>query len=125
LLLDNYRVPVALALNYDCIAGRVSDARSTAIELCATKNDAGPLCLSRLSRLTLSRHGTIPLFLGSGEVIQLPLSDGFILVSGIAPIRAHQARNFNNRRHSRLTLPPLALKPPSGRLRRPARLASR
>jgi len=103
----------AVALNCECVARHISDTLGAATELCATKNDAGPQFLSWLSRLVISRRATTRLFLASGEVIQLRLSDELIQVFGAAPRRARKARYFENRRLSSRPLPPPVLTPPS------------
>jgi hypothetical protein len=102
-----------LATNGKRMARRASDVLATANDLCATNNDAGHRLLFWLSRLMISRQETAPLFPASGEAMQLPPGDELILVSGVAPIRAHKARCFEDRRLSSCTPPPPALRLPS------------
>jgi type IV secretion system protein VirD4 len=56
-----------------------------------------------------SRQETAPLFRASGAVMQLPPGDELVLASDVAPIRAHKARCFEDRRLSSRAPPPPAL----------------
>jgi hypothetical protein len=105
----NCNVRPPSATNGKRTARRVSDMLVTVTELCAANNDAGHRLLFWFSRLTISPRETAPLFRASGEAMQLPPGDELIPVSGVAPIRAHKARCFEDRRLSSRTPPPPAL----------------
>ena len=108
-ILDNCHVRVAFATNDDRTARRVSDALGTATELRAMRNYAGHRLSPWLGHLMVSRQETARHLLTPGEVMQLPPTDELVLVSGIAPIRAHKARYFEDRRLKSRVLPPPAL----------------
>src|SRR5262245_1825749 len=57
----------------------------------------------------VSRQETARPLLTAGEVMQLPPCDELVLVSGIAPIRAHKARYYEDIRLKRRILKPPAL----------------
>ena len=106
---ENCNARLPLATNGKRMARRASDVLATANELCATNDDAGHRLLFWLSRFMISRQETASLFRASGEAMQLPPGDELILASDVAPIRAHKARCFEDRRLSRRTPPPPAL----------------
>ena len=108
-ILDNCHVRVAFATNDERTARRVSDALGTATELRAMRNYAGHRLSPWLGHLMVSRQETARHLLTPGEVMQLPPTDELVLVSGIAPIRAHKARYFEDRRLKSRVLPPPAL----------------
>jgi hypothetical protein len=101
---ENCNARLPLATNGKRMARRASDMLATANELCATNDDAGRRLLFWLSRLMISRQETASLFRASGEAMKLP--------PGVASIRAHKARCFEDRRLSTRTSPPPALTPP-------------
>jgi type IV secretion system protein VirD4 len=108
-ILDNCHVRVAFATNDERTARRVSDALGMATELRAMKNYAGHRLSPWLGHLMVSRQETARPLLTAGEVMQLPPCDSLVLVSGIAPIRAHKARYYEDVRLKRRVLKPPAL----------------
>jgi type IV secretion system protein VirD4 len=113
-ILDNCHVRVAFATNDERTARRVSDALGMATELRAMKNYAGHRLSPWLGHLMVSRQETARPLLTAGEVMQLPPSDELVLVSGIAPIRAHKARYYEDIRLKSRILQPPALTTASG-----------
>jgi type IV secretion system protein VirD4 len=87
----------------------VSDALGIATELRAMKNYAGHRLSPWLGHLMVSRQETARPLLTAGEVMQLPPSDELVLVSGVAPIRAHKARYYEDVRLKRRVLHPPVL----------------
>jgi type IV secretion system protein VirD4 len=108
-ILDNCHVRVAFATNDERTARRVSDALGMATELRAMKNYAGHRLSPWLGHLMVSRQETARPLLTAGEVMQLPPCDELVLVSGIAPIRAHKARYYEDIRLKRRVLKPATL----------------
>jgi type IV secretion system protein VirD4 len=105
-ILDNCHVRVAFATNDERTAKRVSDALGTATEMRAMKNYAGHRLSPWLGHLMVSRQETARPLLTPGEVMQLPVEDELVLVSGVAPIRAKKARYYTDRRLAERVLPP-------------------
>jgi type IV secretion system protein VirD4 len=97
-ILDNCHVRVAFATNDERTARRVSEALGTATELRAMKNYAGHRLSPWLAHLMVSRQETARPLLTPGEVMQLPLTDELVLVSGISPIRASKVRYYEDAR---------------------------
>jgi type IV secretion system protein VirD4 len=105
-ILDNCHVRVSFAANDERTAKRVSDALGTATEMRAMKNYAGHRLSPWLGHLMVSRQETARPLLTPGEVMQLPLKDELVLVSGVPPIRARKARYFEDVRLTQRVLPP-------------------
>ncbi|MES2897442.1 MAG: conjugal transfer protein TraG [Pseudomonadota bacterium] len=105
-ILDNCHVRVAFATNDERTAKRVSDALGTATELRAMRNYAGHRLSPWLGHLMVSRQETARPLLTPGEVMQLPPGDEIVMVSGLAPIRAHKARYYEDRRLARRVAAP-------------------
>ncbi|HWV51698.1 conjugal transfer protein TraG [Pseudorhodoplanes sp.] len=105
-IMDNCHVRVAFATNDERTAKRVSDALGVATELRAMKNYAGHRLSPWLGHLMVSRQETARPLLTAGEVMQLPATDEVVLVAGLAPIRAHKARYFEDIRLNERVLPP-------------------
>src|SRR5246500_2313802 len=97
-ILDNCHVRVSFATNDERTARRVSDALGMATELRAMKNYAGHRLSPWLGHLMVSRQETARPLLTPGEVMQLPLTDELVLVSGIPPIRASKVRYYEDAR---------------------------
>jgi len=72
----------------------------------AMKNYAGHRLSPWLGHLMVSRQETARPLLTPGEVMQLPVEDELVLVSGVAPIRAKKARYYTDRRLAERVLPP-------------------
>ena len=62
----------------------------------------------------VSRQETARPLLTAGEIMQLPISDEIVLVSGCPPIRAKKIRYFQDRRLKERVLPPPRPSTPSG-----------
>jgi type IV secretion system protein VirD4 len=97
-ILDNCHVRVAFATNDERTARRVSEALGTATELRAMKNYAGHRLSPWLAHLMVSRQETARPLLTPGEVMQFPITDELVLVSGIPPIRASKVRYYEDAR---------------------------
>lgn len=108
-ILDNCHVRVAFATNDERTARRVSDALGMATELRAMKNYAGHRLSPWLGHLMVSRQETARPLLTPGEVMQLPVDEEIVLVSGCPPIRTRKARYFDDARLRERVLPPAAL----------------
>jgi type IV secretion system protein VirD4 len=93
-ILDNCHVRVAFATNDERTAKRISDALGTATEQRAMRNYAGHRLAPWLAHVMVSRQETARALLTPGEVMQLPATDELVLISGLAPIRAHKLRYF-------------------------------
>src|SRR6478735_7421298 len=105
-ILDNCHVRVCFATNDERTAKRVSDALGMATELRAMKNYAGHRLSPWLGHLIVSRQETARPLLTPGEVMQLPLDDELVLISGCSPIRAKKVRYFEDERFRERVLPP-------------------
>ncbi len=70
------------------------------------KNYAGHRLSPWLGHLMVSRQETARPLLTPGEVMQLPPEDELVLVSGVPPIRARKARDFEDPRLAERVLPP-------------------
>ncbi|WP_316172252.1 conjugal transfer protein TraG [Bradyrhizobium sp. SZCCHNRI3037] len=105
-ILDNCHVRVSFATNDERTAKRVSDALGTATEMRAMKNYAGHRLSPWLGHLMVSRQETARPLLTPGEVMQLPVDDELVLVSGVPPIRAKKVRYFADARLTKRVLPP-------------------
>jgi type IV secretion system protein VirD4 len=108
-ILDNCHVRIAFAPNDERTARRLSDALGTATELRAQRNLSGKRLAAWLSHVTVSEQETARPLLTPGEILQFPVTDALVLVSGVAPIRAQKLqyyadRNFIARRLSPPTL---------------------
>ncbi|MFN4205005.1 MAG: conjugal transfer protein TraG [Agrobacterium albertimagni] len=93
-ILDNCHVRVSFATNDERTAKRVSDALGTATEMRAMKNYAGHRLSPWLGHLMVSRQETARPLLTPGEIMQLPLDDEIVLISGAPPIRGKKARYY-------------------------------
>jgi type IV secretion system protein VirD4 len=93
-ILDNCHVRVAFATNDERTAKRISDALGTATEQRAMRNYAGHRLAPWLAHVMVSRQETARALLTPGEVMQLSATDELVLISGLAPIRAHKLRYF-------------------------------
>ena len=106
-ILDNCHVRIAFATNDERTAKRISDALGTATEQRAMRNYAGHRLAPWLSHVMVSRQETARALLTPGEVMQLPPTDELVLVSGMAPIRAHKLRYYADRNFAaRVVAPP-------------------
>jgi len=105
-ILDNCHVRIAFATNDERTAKRISDALGTATELRAQRNYAGHRLAPWLGHLMVSRQETARPLLTPGEVMQLPLNEEVVMVSGHAPIRAAKLRYHEDRNFTLRILPP-------------------
>jgi type IV secretion system protein VirD4 len=113
-ILDNCHVRVSFATNDERTAKRVSDALGTATEMRAMKNYAGHRLSPWLGHLMVSRQETARPLLTPGEVMQLPLGDELVLVSGVPPIRVKKARYFEDPRLTERVLAPPVVRKQNG-----------
>ncbi len=109
-ILDNCHVRIAFSSNDERTAKRISDALGTATELRAQRNYAGHRLAPWLSHVMVSRQETARPLLTPGEVMQLPLTDELILVSGLPPIRAKKLRYYEDANFMERILPAPALR---------------
>ena len=109
-ILDNCHVRIAFAPNDERTARRLSDALGTATELRAQKNLSGKRLAAWLSHVTVSEQETARPLLTPGEILQFPVNDALVLVSGVAPIRAQKLQYYadHNFLARRLPAPKLA-----------------
>jgi type IV secretion system protein VirD4 len=105
-ILDNCHVRVSFATNDERTAKRVSDSLGTATELRAMKNYAGHRLSPWLGHLMVSRQETARALMTPGEIMQLPLTDSIVMISGLHPIRAKKARYFADPRLAERVAPP-------------------
>jgi type IV secretion system protein VirD4 len=108
-ILDNCHVRIAFAPNDERTARRLSDALGTATELRAQKNLSGRRLAAWLSHVTVSEQETARPLLTPGEILQFPVTDALVLVSGVAPIRAQKLQYFADRNFLARRLPPPTL----------------
>jgi type IV secretion system protein VirD4 len=106
-ILDNCHVRVSFASNDERTAKRISDALGVATELRAMKNYAGHRLSPWLGHLMVSRQETARPLLTAGEIMQLPVDDELVLVSGCPPIRAKKVRYYQDKQlNHRILAPP-------------------
>ena len=105
-ILDNCHVRVAFSTNDERTAKRVSDALGTATEMRAMKNYAGHRLSPWLGHLMVSRQETSRPLLTPGEIMQLPVDDAVVMVSGVHPVRAKKARYYEDPQFKRRLLDP-------------------
>ncbi|HEY0283210.1 MAG TPA: conjugal transfer protein TraG, partial [Rhizomicrobium sp.] len=105
-ILDNCHVRVSFATNDERTAKRISDALGIATELRAMKNYAGHRLSPWLGHLMVSRQETARPLLTAGEIMQLPVDDEIVLVSGCPSIRAKKVRYYQDRQLQHRILPP-------------------
>jgi type IV secretion system protein VirD4 len=104
-ILDNCHVRIAFATNDERTAKRISEALGTATELRAQRNYAGHRLAPWLGHLMVSRQETARALLTPGEVMQLPLDDAVVMVSGHPPIKAKKLRYYQDRNFISRILP--------------------
>ncbi len=112
-ILDNCHVRVSFATNDERTAKRVSDALGTATEMKAMKNYAGHRLSPWLGHLMVSRSETARPLLTPGEVMQLPPADEIVMIAGTPPVRAKEARYYEDARFKERILPPPDLTAPA------------
>src|SRR5260370_38733335 len=95
-ILDNCHVRVSFATNDERTAKRVSDALGTATEIRDAKNYAGHRLSPWLGHLMVTRQETARPLLTPGEVMQLSPDEAIVMVSGVDPVRARNARDYEN-----------------------------
>ena len=110
-ILDNCHVRVSFATNDERTAKRVSDALGIATEMRAMKNYAGHRLSPWLGHLMVSRQETARPLLTAGEIMQLPVDDELVLVSGCPPIKAKKVRYYQDKRLQQRILPPPKVTP--------------
>jgi type IV secretion system protein VirD4 len=121
-ILDNCHVRIAFATNDERTAKRISDALGTATEQRAMRNYAGHRLAPWLAHVMVSRQETARALLTPGEVMQLPVDEELVLLSGLAPIRARKLRYYADANFAeRVSAPPSLVNGPYAD--RPARRA--
>jgi type IV secretion system protein VirD4 len=105
-ILDNCHVRITFATNDERTAKRISETLGTATELRAQRNYAGHRLSPWLGHLMVSRQETARPLLTPGEVMQLPINDEVVMVSGHAPIRAKKIRYYLDGNFKQRVLPP-------------------
>ena len=108
-ILDNCHVRIAFATNDERTAKRISDALGTATEQRAMRNYAGHRLAPWLAHVMVSRQETARALLTPGEIMQLPADEELVLISGMAPIRAHKLRYYEDAQLAGCVLPPPVL----------------
>lgn len=97
-ILDNCHVRLSFATNDDRTAKRVSDAPRRRDGNARNEELRWPSVEPLARHLMVPRHETERELLTPGEVMQLPTADEIILASGLPPIRAQNARYYDDRR---------------------------
>ncbi|XAH26016.1 conjugal transfer protein TraG [Xylophilus sp. GW821-FHT01B05] len=108
-ILDNCHVRVTFATNDERTAKRISETLGTATELRAQRNYAGHRLAPWLGHLMVSRQETARPLLTPGEVMQLPPDEAVVMVSSLAPIKAHKLRYYTDANFKQRMLPPPVL----------------
>ena len=109
-ILDNCHVRIAFATNDERTAKRISDSLGTATELRAQRNYAGHRLAPWLAHVMVSRQETARPLLTPGEVMQLPVDEEIVMISGQPPIRAKKLRYFEDGNFSGRVCSPPGLK---------------
>ena len=106
-ILDNCHVRVAFATNDERTAKRLSDAIGSTTEMRAMRNYAGHRLAPWLSHVMVSRQETARQLITPGEIMQLPMKEELILLSGFAPIKADKVRYYADKNFTgRVSEPP-------------------
>jgi len=96
-ILDNCHVRITFATNDERTAKRISETLGTATQLRAQRNYAGHRLAPWLGHLMVSRQETARPLLTPGEVMQLPVDEAIVMLSGVPPIRARKLRYYADR----------------------------
>lgn len=104
-ILDNCHVRITFATNDERTAKRISETLGTATELRAQRNYAGHRLAPWLGHLMLSRQETARALLTPGEVMQLPVDQSVVMLSGHPPIRALKLRYYEDANFTGRLLP--------------------
>ncbi|WZX34814.1 conjugal transfer protein TraG [Stutzerimonas stutzeri] len=96
-ILDNCHVRITFATNDERTAKRISETLGTATHLRAQRNYAGHRLAPWLGHLMVSRQETARPLLTPGEVMQLPVDEAIVMLSGVPPIRAKKLRYYADR----------------------------
>ena len=105
-ILDNCHVRVAFAPNDERTAKRISDLLGVTTAVRNQSSYSGKRSSAWLENTSVVRQETARPLLTPGEVMQLAASDALIFVSGLAPIRAHKIRYFEDVNFTKRLLPP-------------------
>lgn len=106
-ILDNCHVRVAFATNDERTAKRLSDAIGSTTEMRAMRNYAGHRLAPWLSHVMVSRQETARQLITPGEIMQLPMNEELILLSGFSPIKADKVRYYADKNFTgRVSNPP-------------------
>ncbi len=96
-ILDNCHVRITFATNDERTAKRISETLGTATQLRGQRNYAGHRLAPWLGHLMVSRQETARPLLTPGEVMQLPVDEAIVMLSGVPPIRAKKLRYYEDR----------------------------
>ena len=110
-ILDNCHVRITFATNDERTAKRISETLGTATELRAQRNYAGHRLAPWLGHLMVSRQETARALLTPGEVMQLPIDQSVVMLSGHPPIRALKLRYYEDANFTQRLLPAPSLRP--------------
>src|SRR5690606_35309885 len=110
-ILDNCHVRITFATNDERTAKRISETLGTATELRAQRNYAGHRLAPWLGHLMVSRQETARALLTPGEVMQLPVDQSVVMLSGHPPIRALKLRYYEDANFTQRLLPAPSLRP--------------
>jgi type IV secretion system protein VirD4 len=97
---------VTFATNDERTAKRISDALGTATETRAQRNYAGHRLAPWLGHLMVSRQESARQLLTQGEIMQLPVDQEIVMLSGQPPILARKLRYFQDSNFASRVLPP-------------------
>lgn len=100
-ILDNCHVRITFATNDERTAKRISETLGTSTHLRAQRNYAGHRLAPWLGHLMVSRQETARPLLTPGEVMQLPVDEAIVMLSGVPPIRAKKLRYYEDRNFAR------------------------
>jgi type IV secretion system protein VirD4 len=96
-ILDNCHVRITFATNDERTAKRISETLGTTTHVRAQRNYAGHRLAPWLGHLMVSRQETARPLLTPGEVMQLPVDEAIVMLSGVPPIRAKKLRYYEDR----------------------------
>lgn len=100
-ILDNCHVRITFATNDERTAKRISETLGTTTHVRAQRNYAGHRLAPWLGHLMVSRQETARPLLTPGEVMQLPVDEAIVMLSGVPPIRAKKLRYYEDRNFMR------------------------
>ena len=103
---DNCRIRIAFSTNDERTAKRVSDALGTATERRRMRSYGGSRLAAWLPHITEAHQEMGRALLTPGEIMQLPVDEALLIVSGCPPIRGRKMRYYKDRQLRARILPP-------------------